>query len=355
MNMRNALQAMKPYTPGVLAPGKLKLSSNENPLGPSPKAMEAFQTSINNLHLYPDIAALQLRQALAAKHSMQPENFVVGNGSDEVLVILAATFLNPGDHVLVGKHTFSEYRFASTLMAAEVEAVAMNEGRFDCQTLQQAVREHTRAIFLCSPNNPTGTIIPAAELRSLLRKIPAEILIVLDAAYSEYIDDPSEAGYPFEKELLAKHANLIILHTFSKLYGLAGLRIGYSMASSTVSGMMERARQPFNVSLPAQAAAIAALSDEEFVQQSLRVNRAGKEQLYTFFRECGFAYIESQSNFICVHVHQDAQQLFLRIMEHGVTIRPLGSFGLPECIRVTIGTTAQNLQFMQAFRAACGL
>lgn len=352
MNARPVLDHMVPYTPGRLVPGKLKLASNENPLGPSPRAMEAFSAEAARLSLYPDGAAANLKAALAGHWGLSAKHFLLGNGSDEVLVMIAATFLNPGDHVLVGANTFSEYRFASLLFDGEVEAIAMEGGRFDTALFYKAIRPNTRAIFLCSPNNPTGTLIPRTELDTFLKAVPPGVLVVLDAAYAEYVDAPDECPYPGESSLLSANPQLIILHTFSKIYGIAGLRVGYAMALPELIAHMEKVRQPFNVNLPAQAAAAAALTDLAFVNKSRQVNSLGKQELYRLFTSLGLEYLESQANFVAVNVKRDSKAVFEAVMEQGVTIRAMASFGMASWIRVTIGTPEQIDRFGKALIAA---
>lgn len=352
MKARPVLDSMVPYTPGKLVPGKLKLASNENPLGPSPKAMEAFVAAASRLSLYPDGGAIDLKDALAQYWGLTRNHFLLGNGSDEVLVMIAAAFLNPQDHVLLGERTFSEYRFASLLFDGSIEAVPMPDGRFDTKSFLKALKPQTKAIFLCSPNNPTGTIISSTELRAFLEQVPGHILVVLDAAYAEYVDSAAERGYPRELEVLAAFPNLLVLHTFSKIYGIAGLRVGYAMANPEIIGNLEKVRQPFNVNLPAQAAAIAALGDLAFVEESRRVNSAGKLTLYQLFDSLGLEYLPSEANFVAVNVRRDSKVFFQAVMDEGVTIRPMASFGYKKWIRVTIGKPEQLELFARAFRAA---
>jgi len=350
--MRAALLAMKPYTPGVLIPGKIKLASNENPLGPSPLAMKAYADTITRLHQYPDAGITHLRDALSTHFNLPANHFSIGNGLDEVLVTIAAAFIETGSKVIVGKHTFSEYRFASNLLGAEVIAVPMPNLLFDVDAILSAVDKNTSAIFLCSPNNPTGSLVPRKDLERLLTKVPQSTLVVIDAAYSEFVDDPEELGYPFEKQLLARFSNVLLLHTFSKIYGLAGLRIGYAMGEPKLIEALERARSPFNVNLAAQEAGVAALGDFEFVQRSKQNNHDQKLVLYKAFTALGLEYLPTQSNFICIETHRDAMAVFRAISDGGVTIRPLVSFGLNTSIRVSIGTPEQNQVFLKALEKA---
>lgn len=354
MKTRPVLASLVPYTPGVLVPGKLKLASNENPLGPSPRAMVAYATAAPQLSLYPDGGTSALREALGQHWAMDPASFLLGNGSDEVLVLIATALLNPGDHILVGAHTFSEYRFAGLLMDATVEAVPMADFRFHTADFLERCTLATRAVFLCSPNNPTGTLIPPDELVDFLNRVPQDVLVVLDAAYSEYADPPSagSSAYPGEKDLLTRFPNLLILHTFSKIYGLAGLRVGYAMGQPGLIADIAKVRQPFNVNLPAQAAAVAALTDHDFVAASRGITREGRLRLDSFFKGLGLRVLPSQANFVAVDTRRDAKAFFAACLEAGVSIRPMTSFGMPTWIRVTIGTSAHLDLFEAAFRQA---
>jgi histidinol-phosphate aminotransferase len=340
---------LPPYAAGKKEPGKLKLASNENPLGPSPRAIEAARLHLESMQLYPDGASGQLTAALARHHQL-PENwFIAGNGSDEVLMMAAATFLCPGDEVVIADHTFSEYRTVSRIFEAAVKAVPLERGAWNMNAVQAAMGPKTRIVFLCSPNNPTGTIIPGRALEAFLERVPPQVLVVLDEAYAEFMDSPEAVD---SRQLVRRHANLLVTRTFSKLYGLAGFRVGYGYGQPELVGAIQRVRPPFNVNTAGQSAAAAALDDNEFIKKSLKGNREGRDWLTAEIGKLGLACLPSQANFICIETRRDAQAMYRAIASGGVTIRALTSFGLPTCIRVTVGTETQNRLFIGALSAA---
>ena len=351
MVAREALSRLHEYVPGERRPGVLKLSSNENPLGSAPSAVAAIQSIAATVSIYPDGGAGRLRAALAARHGVKPSQVITGNGSDEIMVMAAASVLNPGEVTVTAEHTFSVYGFATNLFDGRVIPTSMTEGRHDVDRFLSAVAAEpaTRLLFFCNPNNPTGTGVSESELIRLLDGTPPHVLVVLDEAYCEYMDAPDA---PDGTRLVDRYPNLLVLRTFSKIYGLAGLRVGYGIAQEPVIALLEKTRMPFNTNLVAQEAALAALDDEEFVERSLRINRAGRERLCHEMDARGYRYYPTQANFLCVHVDQPAKPFCERVASNGVTIRPLTSFGLPDWIRVTIGTDEQIDRFLIAFDAA---
>jgi len=349
MTERPALSRLEPYVPGRKREGTVKLASNENPLGPSPRAMAAAREFVDQIHLYPDKNAAILREAIARRHGVEPGQVIVGNGSDEVLVMLASTYFQPGDNVVTARHTFSQYAFSATLFDAEVRRGAMADGRFLLDQWHDLMDPKTRAIFICNPNNPTGRYVTHDELAAFIERVPEDVLIVIDEAYQDYVD---AADFPRTEELAGRHANLVVLHTFSKIYGMAGLRVGYAVADPAVIAAIQKVKQPFNVGLAAQEAATAALEDHDFVHRSREVNAAGKELLTRELTGRGFTVYPTQANFLCFHVGEDSVAAADRIADGGVTVRPLSSFGLDEWIRVTIGTAEQNALFLEALSAA---
>lgn len=349
MTERRALSRMKPYVPGRKREGAVKLASNENPLGPSPRGMEAIQRAAAEVNLYPDKSATELREAIARRHDISPGRVIVGNGSDELLVLIAGSFFNPGDNVVTGAHTFSQYAFSARLYDAEVRTGPMEEGRFLLEEWTELIDERTRAIFVCNPNNPTGRYVSHDELTRLLETVPSELLVVVDEAYQEYADAPD---FPRAEELLDRYPNLVVLHTLSKIYGMAGLRVGYALASEDIIRSVQKVKQPFNVGSVAQAAATAALGDHDFVAQSVDTNVRGRRYLTEELSRRGFTFYPTQANFICLRVGGDAREVAETIADGGVTVRPLNSFDMPEWIRVTIGTEEQNRLFLQALTAA---
>lgn len=344
MKIRECLKDMVPYSPGKLKPGAIKLASNENPLGISPKASDALKQSIGSISLYPDGACVKLKNALAKKHDLANGNFCVGNGSDEVLVLIAGAYIEPGDNAITSQTTFSEYTFATKLFGGTMKYAPMIDGCFQLDVIASLIDNKTKLVFLCNPNNPTGTSFSNDALRAFMEKVPKDILVVLDEAYREYVD---RSDFPDSISLLNNYSNIIILRTFSKIYGLAGLRVGYGIARPEVITDMEKTRAPFNVNSLAQAAAYAALDDTDFVNKSRAVNREGKTYLYASFDKLGLKYYKTEANFILVYINQDCTAAFEKLMALGITIRPLRSFGLNDAIRVTIGTPEQNEFFVR--------
>jgi len=352
---RQTLKNLTAYTPGERRLDAIKLSSNENPRGPSPRAMEAIRATLNEAHFYPDGGARDLKEALARRHGCDPGRIVIGNGSDEVLTMIAATYLNPGDRVLVGEHTFSQYEFSARLFDAEIVRVPMPNLAFDLDLMLRAIDDRTRVVYLCSPNNPTGLAIAQTDFDTFIERVPREVLVVVDHAYQDYVDDSTvlqgdasvtggggdDAQAPATAQGRASYPNVVVLHTFSKLYGLAALRVGYGIAAPERIAEIEKVRSPFNVNSFAQVAAAAALENRTFADESLAINRLGKARMMAMLDDLSLPYLSTQANFITVEVPEDAKALAGRIAERGVTVRALTSFGLPNHLRITIGTDAQ--------------
>jgi len=345
MLFRDDLLSLAPYTAGQSRPGAIKLSSNENPLGPSPKALEAIKEALGGLNRYPDGSARALKEKIAARWKLAPNQVVLGNGSDEVLTLIAGCTVRSGLNAVTASNTFSEYTFAARLFGGNVRKAPLKEGRFDPDAILALCDNSTRLIFICNPNNPTGTYLNHAEVERLLRFAPAETLVILDEAYAEYA---TAEDFPRSRELLERYDRLVVLHTFSKIFGLAGLRVGYALAHPEVASWLERVRQPFNNGNLAQVGALAALDDHEFFEESLAVNREGMASLVAFLEDKRLMYYPSQGNFVCFNCAEDATGLFERLLLDGVAVRPLNSFGLPEWIRVTVGTPHQLDKFFMA-------
>lgn len=357
---RSEIRSIEPYVPGKpISEVKrelgitdiIKLASNENPLGPSPLALVALERAVREVHLYPDGAAYELKNRLAARHGVSPDQIVLGAGSDEVMRLLAEAYFNQGDEVIVADPTFSQYEFVARIMGAVVVRVPNVNHTLDLEAMAGYVTPRTRAIFVCNPNNPTGTAVGDSEVRALLDAVPQSVLVVLDEAYHEYVARPD---YPDGVSYLDAHPNVVVLRTFSKIFGLAGLRVGYGVMHPAVAEPLERVRPPFNVNLPAQAAALAALDDEEHIARSREVNEKGKAQLYSGLSEMELEYVPTESNFILLRPGIPAREAFARLLSMGIIIRPGNSFGLPEWIRVTIGTFAQNQRFLEGLQRAIG-
>lgn len=353
---RSCLDLIKPYEPGKPIEevkreqgldSVVKLASNENPLGPSPAAMKVLAEQISSLHYYPDGSCFKLKNALAQKFGIDPEEVIVGNGTDELLTLIAMAYINPGDEGIMAPPTFSEYEFALRLMGGVPRTVPLTGDQFeyDFDALSAAVNERTRLVFICSPNNPTGTIVHRKPLEKFLAALPPGILVVLDQAYIEYVTDPA---HPDGLEYIKQGCPLLVLRTFSKIYGLAGLRIGYGIAPAAVIADLNRVRQPFNVNAAAQAAAEAALGDRDFVDRSLALAEMGRKQLAAGFKRMGLKAVPTEANFCFVHVGTDSRQLFKDLLKRGLIVRSGDIFGYPHHIRVTCGTEEQNERFLTA-------
>ncbi len=320
----------------------IKLASNENPLGPSPLGLEAARRSLASLHLYPDSGCTFLRERLAREWGLAPGNFVVGNGSNEVMILLAQAFLRPGDEVVFGSQAFVVYKLATLLMGATPIEVPMPGFRHDLAAMRAAVTPRTRIVFLASPNNPTGGSDRPEDILALARALPETAIFCLDEAYAEYLDATADL-----RPLLREGRKVVVTRTFSKLYGLAGLRVGYLVGSEEVCGLLNRVRQPFNVNLPALAAAQAALDDRDFLARARKVNAEGLAQLSEGFARLGLRHIPGEANFLAFEI-PDAGAVFQRLQREGIIVRPLRGYGMPDWLRVTVGLPEQNARFLSA-------
>jgi histidinol-phosphate aminotransferase len=321
---------------GLDPAGIIKLASNENAFGPSPKAVEAAKLALEQGQLYPDGGCFALRGALAEYHGLAPEQFVVGNGSNEIIEFLGHVFLNPGDEVVMGNPEFVVYRLVSLLFGAKPVEVPLVGFKNDLKGLLRAVTPKTKLVIVATPNNPTGTANTADELLGFIRAVPASVICVVDEAYTDFAD-----AAPDIRPLIAEGRNVIGLRTFSKVYGLASLRIGYGYSTVELASLLDRIRQPFNVNAIAQAAAIAALGDKGFREMTVRETRKGLKRLSEGFTKLGLTFVPSQANFILVKVG-DGARVFDALQRKGVIVRPLKLYDLPEWIRVTAGTPEQN-------------
>ena len=326
----------------------VKLASNENPLGPSPKAVAAMRARLGQLNLYPDGDCFYLKQGLSRRLGVAPERLIFGNGSNEIIELAARTFLRPGDEAVMADQAFVVYQLIVQAVGAQSRAVPLRNFTHDLPALAEAVSPRTRMIFLANPNNPTGTIFRRAEWERFLDKVSPDVLLTIDEAYFEYVQD---ADYPDSLRYHTKDRAIITLRTFSKLYGLAGLRIGYGIASKELISLMQRVRQPFNVNAPAQWGALAALEDAEHAGRSLDVNRHGLEFLQKEFIRLGLEFVPSQANFILVRVGR-GQEVFQQLLTQGVIVRPTAGYRFPEHVRVTVGTMEENQKFIQALEKA---
>ena len=325
---------------GLDPAGIIKLASNENPLGPSPKALEAARRALENGALYPDGGCFELRRKLAARYALSEEQFVIGNGSNEIIELLGHAFLSEGDEVVMATPAFVVYKLVTLLFGAKPVEIPLRNWCHDLPAMAAAVTSRTKLVCVCSPNNPTGTANSEADLMNFFRNLPEHVVVVIDEAYAEFLTQP-----PDLRPLIAAGANVVCLRTFSKIYGLASLRVGYGYGSPELCGLLNRVRQPFNVNAIAQAAAVAALDDVEFASRTARENREGLSQVALGCRAQGLEVVPSVANFLLIKVG-DGNRVFDALQRRGVIVRPVKSYGLSEWIRVSVGTRSQNERFL---------
>ena len=335
---------------GLAEASIVKLASNENPRGPSPRVRAAIAAAATDVTRYPDGNAFALKTALAARYGVSREQIVLGNGSNDVLELAAQAFLRPGDHAVYAQHAFAVYPLATQARGATGIEVPARDYGHDLEAMRSAISPRTRVVFMANPNNPTGTWLPAATVKAFLAGVPREVVVVLDEAYDEYLDAGQRSP---SVTWLGEHANLIVSRTFSKAYGLAGLRIGFGLMDAAVADLLNRVRQPFNVNSVAQAAALAALADADYVVESAALNRAGLRQLGTALDALGVGHVPSHGNFLLVHVG-DAARVYESLLRQGVIVRPVANYGLPQHLRVTVGLAAENQRFIDALKSALG-
>jgi histidinol-phosphate aminotransferase len=358
------VQQLTPYQPGkpveelereLGITDSIKLASNENPLGPSRLALDAIAEHAPTINFYPDGGGFALSDKLAQKHEVDAACVTLGNGSNDILELVTRAFLTPQHSAVFSEHSFAVYPIVVQAVGAKANVArallpdhdTMPLGH-DPEAMLSCIDEQTRIIFIANPNNPTGTWLTPAELETLFAAIASDIIIVLDLAYVEYMDD---AIKPPIKQWLDKFPNLVITQTFSKVYALAGLRIGYSISSPEIADILNRVRQPFNTNSLAQAAAIASLADNEHVSDSIAMNNAGKLLLQAAFDEMGLSYLPTMGNFISVNVARDGSQLYQSLLQRGVIVRPVANYAMPEFLRITIGTQEQNARFVDALKS----
>ncbi len=357
-------EAMKLATPGVQGlspyqPGKpieelereygvknaVKLASNENPLGPSPLALAAARAALADIHRYPDGNGFVLKNALAKKLGVRAGCITVGNGSNDILELLARAFVQSQNEVVFSEHAFAVYPIVTRAVGATPVVTRARDWGHDLAAMRAAVNARTRLVFIANPNNPTGTWLKAGELESFIQAMPPHVLVAVDEAYFEYV---GATGYPDTVAWTGKYPNLVATRTFSKIYGLAGLRVGYGVSSPEVADILNRVRQPFNVNSIALAAAAAALGDEAHVARAVETNREGMQQLTRGFTELGLGYIPSVGNFVCVDFGRPAPPVYERLLREGVIVRPVANYGMPNHLRVTVGLPGENERFIKA-------
>src|SRR5690349_14591809 len=330
----------------------IKLASNENPLGSGPRTRAAIDAALADVARYPDGGGFELKQALSRRYGVDQSSIVLGNGSNDVLELVAAAFLGPGRAAVMSAHAFAVYPLATQARGARSIVLPAKNYGHDLEAMARAIDDETYVVWVANPNNPTGTFAPPDDIERFLRSVPERVLVVLDEAYNEYLPGDLRAD---SVKWLKRHPNLVLTRTFSKAYGLAGLRVGYALAHASVADIMNRVRQPFNVNSIALAAASAALDDMEFVARSYAENLQGLRQLEQGAKRLGLDYIPSYGNFITLRVAQGgkaASDIYKRLLRRGVIVRPVGGYELPEHLRVTIGTAQENERFLSALAAS---
>ncbi len=346
--------SLQPYVPGkpvealereLGISGSIKLASNENPLGPSPRVLAELRDALGELARYPDGGGFALRRALANRHGVPPSAITLGNGSNDVLDLVARTFLGPSSESVFSEHAFAVYPICTQAVGAVARVAPARDYGHDLDAMAALVGARTRVIFIANPNNPTGTWLPRDELRAFLQGLPEHLVVVVDEAYFEYVQAPE---YPDASRWLDEFPNLIVTRTFSKAFGLAGLRVGYGLSHPQVAELLNRVRQPFNVNSLALAAAEVALGDNAHLQRAVAANQAGMAQLEAGFRALGLEFIPSLANFICVDLGRPAAPVNQALLERGCIVRPVANYGLPNHLRVSIGLEAENARLLSA-------
>ena len=361
LSLNAALQNLPVYQPGrpieevarelgLPAEGIIKLASNENPLGPSPAALAAMERVLKNLHLYPDGNAFYLKQKLAQKLALDPENFILGNGSNEIIEFVGHALMRPGVDVVVSQYCFAVYPIVTHLFGARLLCVPARNYGHDLPAMLRALTPQTRVIFVANPNNPTGTLAPRGDVVQIVAEIPDDVLLVMDEAYIDYLEGAVDL-LPLIRA--GSKANLLLMRTFSKIFGLAGLRLGYGIGHPQLIAALEKIRQPFNINSLAQAGALAALDDQDHLARTRANNAKGLDYLQNAFRQLGLEFVPSHANFVLVRVGP-AQRVFTQMQELGVITRPMAGYQLPEWIRITVGTPEENTRCLEALKKVLG-
>ena len=359
-NYKKILDKIMPYKPGkpieevqreFALKRVIKLASNENPLGPSSVVLEAIAKAAENITRYPDGGCFNLRRALSDKLSVSGDNIIFGNGSDEIIVLALRAFVQPGDEVIIANPTFLVYKIASLVESACVKEIPQNNYRYDLKAMLKAITEKTKVVFIANPDNPTGSYVTDEELKSFIESAGEHVLIVLDEAYYEFAKG---GDYPETLDLIKREdRDILITRTFSKAYGLAGLRLGYGLARGDIIEVLNKVREPFNVNSLAQAAAQAALDDDdEYLKASVELVLKEKEQFYKTFESLGVEYFKSRANFILVNTKRDSAKIFTYLLKRGIIVRDMTAWGLKGFIRVNIGLPEENKMFFKAFAEA---
>lgn len=353
---RKGIAEIKPYVPGKPVQevkrefgltDVIKLASNENPLGPSPAAVEAIKAALHEIHRYPDGECFELKKALSDALSLPPDHFVFGNGAEEIITLIAKAFVNEGDPCVVPRDIYDPYETVVKIMGGDIRCSDLRDFRIDLQDMLRKVDERTKVVFLCNPVNPTGTIVTRQALEKFLGSIPKKTLVVLDEAYFDFV---SSRDYPNGMDYVRQGRNVIVLRTFSKVYGLGGMRIGYAVAEPELIFYLKQVKEPFNVNSLAQVAAAAALKDRDHVKKTVDLVLGEKGFLYKELNAMGVKFVPSETNFILMDVGMESTVFFRRMLEKGIITRPGDIWNLSHFIRLTVGTREENLRFLDAFK-----
>lgn len=353
---RNILK-IKPYKPGKpieevkrelkLKGPIIKMASNENTLSPSGRVISAIKRNLKSLNRYPDGGCFYLKKALAGKLRLKPENIIVGNGSDELIILALRAFTSKGDEVIIAKPTFLIYEIASSIEGVKIRTVPLKDFRYDLNGMAKKLSKNTKIVFIANPDNPTGSFLNRGEIDWFLRKVKTDTVVFFDEAYYEFARNLRD--YPNTLKYLKKK-NIIITRTFSKIYSLAGLRVGYGLARKELIEVMNKVREPFNVNSLAQVAAEAALKDSNFVSKTLKLTNEGKDYLYRNLKSLGYDYLKSATNFVLINIGRNSKSIYEKLLRKGIIVRQMSPWGLNEFIRVTIGTMKENRRFIRALR-----
>ena len=356
MKVPDYIAKLKPYAPGKPIEelereygisGSIKLASNENPIGPSPKALEAIMGALKNLHRYPDASNYYLRKRLAEKLKVSINRIVLGNGSNEIIELLVRTFLREGDEVVIPEASFLMYEIMVRAGGGRPVKVALKERVLDLEGMAGDMSSRTRMIFVNNPNNPTGTIVSRDAFQEFLQRVPPEVIVVVDEAYIEFVRDRT---CPTGLDYLDSDKTVVTLRTFSKAYGLAGLRIGYGVMKESLADLIHRVRQPFNTNLLAQIGALAALDDDAFLKETVSTVHKGLDFLYLEVEKLGLRYFRTQTNFFLIDLERDAESVFEKMLRWGVIVRPMTAYGYPNYIRINVGLPEENQRFVETLR-----
>jgi histidinol-phosphate aminotransferase len=357
---RDVINEIFPYKPGkpvgevqreLGLESVVKLASNENNLGPSPKALAAMREALEEVYRYPEGSGYYLVNAIAEKFGLAFDQIVLGNGGNDLIELVVKTFAGPGDNVVSAHPSFIMYKIGAMIMDAEFRGVPLKDYRFDLPAMAAAVDERTKAVFIANPNNPTATLVTRAEVEDFLERVPEHVLVVLDEAYFDFV---TAEDYPDALDYVRAGRPVMAMRSFSKNYGLAGLRLGWGAADAELAGAMHRIRQPFNANRLAQVAGVAALEDDEHLARSCELVAAGREQLYRGLDELGVKYVPSEANFILLDLEREAAPVFEELLKLGVVVRPMAGWGLPNALRVSVGRPEENDAFLRALATALG-